>query len=41
MTKQFEPGAMYLSFRNALARAISHIVPEAQKTRKTNRGGGS
>ena len=27
MTRQFEPGAIYLSFRNALARAISHIVP--------------
>lgn len=27
MTRQLEAGAIYLSFRNALARAISHIVP--------------
>ena len=27
MTKQIELGAIYISFRNALARAISHIVP--------------
>lgn len=27
MTKQIEPGALYVSFRNTLIRAISHIVP--------------
>ena len=27
MAEQIELGALYLSFRNALARAISHIVP--------------